>query len=111
VNPSGISSEKPGASADGPLAFDPKDRSSLESALAGALKERLAVIADRAWYARDADGHLQALIQVSERILAAAAELPKPLHPQLAHYLERCSYDKALAFLEGNAPAEANHAH
>jgi hypothetical protein len=28
--------------------------------------------------------------------------LPKPVHPQLAHFLERSSYDKALEFLERN---------
>jgi hypothetical protein len=29
--------------------------------------------------------------------------LPKPLDPQLAHFLARCSYDKALELLEGGA--------
>jgi hypothetical protein len=28
------------------------------------------------------------------------AALPKPVDPQLVHYLERKSYDKALEFLE-----------
>lgn len=75
------------------------------------LRERLAIIADRDWYERDAPGHLQALIDVSNRILAAASELPPPVHPQLKHYLERCSYDKALAFLSGKPPEETRHAH
>ena len=70
-------------------------------ALAEALRERLAVIADRDWFARDAAGHLEALKAVSGRIELLAAALPPPLDPQLRHYLDRCSYDKALAFLNG----------
>ena len=70
-------------------------------ALAEALRERLAVIADRDWFARDATGHLEALKAVSGRIELLAATLPPPLDPQLRHYLDRCSYDKALAFLNG----------
>lgn len=37
---------------------------------------------------------------VSERIEGLRTRLPEPVHPQLAHYLARSSYDKALAFLE-----------
>jgi len=69
-------------------------------ALAGALRERLAVIADREAYARDAVAHMESLKQVSERIAALQAQLPNPVDPQLAHFLQRCSYDKALAFIE-----------
>jgi hypothetical protein len=69
-------------------------------ALASALRERLTVIADRAAYARDAAAHMETLKQVSERIAALQALLPSPVDPQLAHFLQRCSYDKALAFLE-----------
>jgi hypothetical protein len=68
--------------------------------LAGALRERLAVIADREAYARDAAAHMESLKRVSERIATLQAELPHPVDPQLAHFLQRCSYDKALAFLE-----------
>ncbi len=71
-------------------------------ALAGALRERLAVIGDRDWFARDASGHLDALKSVSARIELLATALPPPVDPQLRHYLERCSYDKALAFLIGD---------
>lgn len=74
------------------------------SKLAGLLRRRLAVIADRDWYARDAAGHLAALQSVSEAIEAAAHALPGPVDPQLAHYLDRRSYDKALAFLEEQQP-------
>lgn len=68
--------------------------------LADALRERLAVIADREAYARDAQAHLARLQSASERITALAGQLPQPVDRQFAHYLERCSYDKALAWLE-----------
>jgi hypothetical protein len=71
------------------------------AALADALRERLAVIGDREWFARDASGHLAALQSVSERIERLSSALPPPVDPQLRHFLERCSYDKALAFLNG----------
>lgn len=76
------------------------------AALAAALRERRALIADRAFYERDAAAHLAALQGVSERITALQHQLPAPVDPRLAHYLERCSYDKALALLEG---ASAGH--
>jgi len=75
------------------------------SLLAEALRERKSVIADHAWRDRDATAHLEKLKEVSERILALQAQLPPDLDPNLAHYLQRCSYDKALAFLETKQPA------
>ena len=75
--------------------------------LAALLRQRLAVIADREWYARDAAGHLAALQSVSEAIEAAVRVLPRPVDSQLAHYLERRSYDKALAFLDEKPSAPA----
>jgi len=69
--------------------------------LAAALRKRRAVIADRELYARNPAAHLEELKSVSERITGLQTQLPPPVNPQLAHYLERCSYDKALAFLEG----------
>jgi septal ring factor EnvC (AmiA/AmiB activator) len=69
-------------------------------ALAAALRERLAVIADRESYARDAAAHLDRLKAASEKIGALQGQLPAPVNPQLAHYLERSSFDKALEFLE-----------
>jgi hypothetical protein len=71
------------------------------AALAEALRERLVVIGDREWFARDAAGHLSALQSVSEKIERLSAALPPPVDPQLRHFLERRSYDKALAFLNG----------
>jgi len=69
-------------------------------ALASALRERLDVIADRQAFAKDAAAHMESLKQVSERIATLQGQLPHPVDPQLAHFLQRCSYDKALAFLE-----------
>ena len=59
----------------------------------------MALIGDRDWFARDAAGHLDALKAVSGKIEVLAAALPPPVDPQLRHFLERCSYDKALAFI------------
>jgi len=79
--------------------------STIEQSLATALRERLAIIGDREWYARDPAGHLQRLQAVSGQIIELQQQLPPPVDPQLAHYLQRCSYDKALAFLEGGRSA------
>ena len=68
--------------------------------LAAALRERLAVIADREFYARDPAAHLEKLKAVSERITTLAAELPRPLPGDFAHYLQRASYAKALEWLD-----------
>jgi hypothetical protein len=77
--------------------------------LAEALRERLAIIADHAHRDRDAAGHLQRLIDVSGRIDALIAALPTAeLDPQLRHYLEKRSYDKALAWI--NSEAGKSHA-
>ena len=71
------------------------------SPLAGALRERLTVIADHAQRDRDASSHLQRLMDVSLRIDELIAALPAGgLDPQFLHYLERRSYDKALAWIE-----------
>ena len=70
------------------------------TALADALRERLEVIADREAYARDSAAHLTRLQEVSERLDRLQQQLPPPVDRQLAHFLERRSYDKALAFLE-----------
>ena len=75
---------------------------SLHEQLAAALRERIAVVADRELFRTDPSLHLERLKSVSERIVALQSQLPSPVDPQLAHYLQRCSYDKALAFLEGS---------
>jgi hypothetical protein len=68
-------------------------------ALAEALRERRAIVADEA-SRQDAGQHMARLREVSGRIEQLQKALPTPVPPQLRHYLERCSYDKALAFLE-----------
>jgi hypothetical protein len=68
--------------------------------LIAALRERLAIIGDEA-SRRDEHDHVQRLRAVSEKIDKLQAGLPRPIDPQLAHYLQRRSYDKALGFLEG----------
>ena len=74
--------------------------------LAEALRERLAVIADHAHRESDSAGHLQRLITVSETIDAIVETLPpRELDPQFRHYLDRKSYDKALAWIEADGKA------
>jgi hypothetical protein len=74
------------------------------SELTAALRERLAVIGDEN-SRRDPEKHLARLRAVSEKIDNLAAALPKPIDPQLAHFLQRKSYDKALELLEGRVPS------
>ena len=74
----------------------------MESALADlaqALRERLAIIHDDE-SRRNADAHMARLRAVSEKIEQVQTALPQPLDAQLAHYLQRKSYDKALELLE-----------
>jgi hypothetical protein len=68
--------------------------------LAVALRERLAVIADRAFYDRDPAAHLEKLRTVSEKITRLGAALPRPIPGDFAHYLQRASYQKALDWIE-----------
>jgi hypothetical protein len=72
--------------------------------LAAALRERLQIIGDETSQ-RDPERHLARLAAVSERIDALVKSLPSPVEPQLVHYLSRCSYDKALEFLEARKTA------
>jgi hypothetical protein len=69
-----------------------------------ALRERLTIISDEQ-SRRDEQAHMTRLQAISERIDKLAAALPRPINPQLAHYLQRRSYDKALEFLEGTTPS------
>lgn len=89
--------DKPGAQAE---ALRMTSSPSVYSALAAALRERLVVIADREHYQRDPAAHLERLKAVATAISALQAQLPANLDPQLAHFLQRASYDKALAFIE-----------
>jgi hypothetical protein len=76
----------------------------LYTELADALRERLAVIADRAFYERDPAAHLEKLKAVSEKITQLGAALPRPIPGDFAHYLQRQSYQKALDWIVANRP-------
>ena len=69
--------------------------------LATALRERLAIIGDES-SRRDSEAHTARLRAISEKIEKLEAALPKPIDPQLAHFLQRKSYDKALELLDAN---------
>ena len=76
----------------------------MQNDLVAALRERLAIIRDQN-SRRDPEKHIARLRENSEKIDNIAAKLPKPVEPQLAHFLQRKSYDKALDLLEGRAPS------
>ncbi|MES2437935.1 MAG: hypothetical protein V4584_02640 [Verrucomicrobiota bacterium] len=73
------------------------------SDLTDLLRRRVRIIADHAWRDRDADGHLEALKQVSEEISAWTMAHRTEVDAQLRHYLANASYQKALAHLEALA--------
>ncbi len=66
--------------------------------LATALRRRVELIADHALRDRDPTAHLEALRTVSDEIGALAPQFGHD--PRLQHFLDRCSYDKALVWLE-----------
>lgn len=70
-----------------------------EAELALALRERLSLIADDG-SRQNTDQHVARLQAISEKIALLGEKLPRPVDPELAHFLARCSYDKALARLE-----------
>lgn len=70
--------------------------------LAAALRERLAIIGDEK-SRQDSARHTERLKEVSERIEAIEHRLPRTADPQLRHFLQRCSYSKALELLEGGS--------
>lgn len=72
----------------------------LHRELIQALRRRLLAIANRELAERDPNAHLAELKSASEAISALARCLPRSDDPQLAHYLDRCSYEKALTLLE-----------
>jgi hypothetical protein len=77
----------------------------MTSDLTTLLRRRIAIIADHPWRERDADGHLEALKEVSEKISGWALEHRTELDARLRHYLANASYQKALAHLDA-FPAE-----
>ena len=72
--------------------------------LEASLRERRRVIADHDWRDRDPEAHLAALRGVSEKIAAVTERLGPVASPRLRHFLDNCSYDKALAFLAEAGP-------
>jgi len=72
------------------------------SDLAAALRERVAIIREEN-SRRDPEAHVARLRAVSEKINNLASALPKPIDPQLAHFLQRKSYDKALELLDASS--------
>jgi len=72
----------------------------LEAEMAKALRKRLAVIGNHALRESDPERHLAELREASEGIVALQARLPANADARLRHYLERCSYDKALEWIE-----------
>ena len=75
----------------------------LYSDLTATLHLRRELIANHEMRNNDPAAHLEALKRVSEQILEIQNALPASTDNRLAHYLERCSYDKALALLESHS--------
>ena len=67
--------------------------------LAQALRERLAIIGDEE-SRRDPLRHTERLKEISEKITLIERRLPETIDPQLRHFLQRRSYDKALELLK-----------
>ncbi len=70
--------------------------------LATLLQRREDLIADRAFYQRDPEAHLEALKTVSTELETWETTHQGQLDSVLAHYLERRSYTKALAYCRGD---------
>ena len=68
--------------------------------LAKLLQQRLDVIGDQHLRENDPDEQLKQLQEVSESIMRLHQEMASKLKPRLAHFLENCSYDKALAWIK-----------
>ena len=66
------------------------------SELIGLLEERLRVIGDATLRERDPAGQLASLQEVSEAIVAFHTAHRAKIQPRLNHFLENCSYAKAL---------------
>jgi hypothetical protein len=67
--------------------------------LAAALRERLAIIGDEE-SRRVPERHTERLREISEKIERLERSLPPKIDPELRHFLQRRSYNKALELLE-----------
>ncbi len=65
------------------------------------LERRLAIIGDHELRERDAGAQLEQLKEVSEAIAAKHQQLRPQIDARLNHFLENCSYDKALDWIRG----------
>lgn len=68
--------------------------------LAALLERRLVVIGDQALREKDPDEQLRQLREVSEAIMAWHEAARGRISPRLDHFLEGCSYQKALAWVK-----------
>jgi len=73
--------------------------SSPHQILLQALQKRLAIVADRDFYQRDPAGHLQALKDASADLEEVYRREHAAFEPQLRHFVERQSYQKAVEYL------------
>ena len=71
-----------------------------QQTLAALLQKRLDLIGDHAFRDRDAQGHLNALREISEALDATFQSLKPQLAPRLRHFMEQASYSKALEYLK-----------
>ncbi|MFZ4778799.1 MAG: hypothetical protein ACOYM3_25820 [Terrimicrobiaceae bacterium] len=67
-----------------------------------AIQKRLEVVADHELRDRDQAAHLEALKAAHRALESQRAGLPSNTDPQLLHFLDRQSYEKALAFLQNS---------
>lgn len=64
------------------------------------LRKRIEIIANHEFRDNDPESHLMALKEISESIEKEHHELRGDVSPQLEHFLDNRSYNKALKFLE-----------
>ena len=68
------------------------------------LRKRIEIIANHEFRDNDPDAHLIALKEISESIGKQHRDLRGDVSPQLEHFLDNRSYNKALKFLEKVKP-------
>jgi hypothetical protein len=68
------------------------------------LRKRIEIIANHEFRDNDPDAHLIALKEISESIEKQHHDLQRDVSPQLEHFLDNRSYNKALKFLEKAKP-------
>ncbi|NNE93094.1 MAG: hypothetical protein HKN23_15735 [Verrucomicrobiales bacterium] len=75
-------------------------KSELEELIA-LLEQRLAIIGDAGLRESDPDAQLEQLKNVSESIFELHGKLKGRIPPRLEHFLEGCSYEKAMGWARG----------